>query len=102
MAARHTGTVTWYSADKGYGFIKRDDTSEDIYCHYSAILSDGFHNLEEGERVEFEVKQGHNSARDQARNISAIGGAPLAGSRWDYNCFNSRFPPYILTTLQFS
>jgi CspA family cold shock protein len=58
MEARETGTVKWFSSQKGYGFITRD-SGGDVFVHYSAIEGQGgFRNLEEGDRVEFSVEQG--------------------------------------------
>ncbi|MDP3186386.1 MAG: cold-shock protein [Anaerolineales bacterium] len=51
------GTVKWFNASKGYGFIAREN-GPDVFVHYSAIQSDGFRNLEEGQKVEFTVEQG--------------------------------------------
>jgi CspA family cold shock protein len=53
---RYTGTVKWFSRVKGYGFISPDDEDKDIFVHYSAILADGYRNLEEGQRVEYAVE----------------------------------------------
>jgi CspA family cold shock protein len=50
------GTVKWFNADKGYGFIAVDG-GKDVFVHYSAILSDGYRSLEQGQRVEFEITQ---------------------------------------------
>ena len=54
---KETGTVKWFNAAKGYGFIQRDN-GEDVFVHYSAIASEGYRSLEEGGRVEFEVTRG--------------------------------------------
>jgi CspA family cold shock protein len=57
MSERVTGTVKWFNGSKGYGFIARDG-GEDVFVHYSAIQGEGFRNLDEGDRVEFEIEQG--------------------------------------------
>lgn len=54
---RETGIVKWFNAEKGYGFIQRDN-GEDVFVHYSAIQSEGYRTLEEGSRVSFVVQQG--------------------------------------------
>jgi len=53
-----TGTVKWFSSEKGYGFITPDDGSADVFVHFSAIEGEGYKNLEEGQKVEFEVTSG--------------------------------------------
>jgi CspA family cold shock protein len=57
MSERILGTVKWFNGGKGYGFIERED-GDDVFVHYSAILGEGFRNLDEGQRVEFAVEQG--------------------------------------------
>jgi CspA family cold shock protein len=57
MEDRITGTVKWFNASKGYGFIERTDGA-DVFVHYTAIQSEGFRTLEEGQQVEFSVEQG--------------------------------------------
>jgi CspA family cold shock protein len=53
-----TGTVKWFNANKGYGFIKPDDGGADLFVHHSEIKSAGYASLDEGQKVEFEVGQG--------------------------------------------
>jgi CspA family cold shock protein len=52
------GTVKWFNADKGFGFITVDGAGTDVFVHFSAIQSNGFRSLEENQRVEFEIQQG--------------------------------------------
>ncbi|WP_299227083.1 cold-shock protein [Sulfurihydrogenibium sp.] len=52
-----TGTVKWFDSKKGFGFITRDDNGQDIFVHFSAIQGSGFKNLEEGQKVRFEIVQ---------------------------------------------
>jgi CspA family cold shock protein len=64
-----TGTVKWFSATKGYGFISPSDGGADVFAHFSAIQMDGFKTLKEGQSVEYEVQQGPKGP--QAHNIQA-------------------------------
>jgi CspA family cold shock protein len=65
------GTVKWFSPEKAYGFITPDDGSKDVFVHYSAIVGEGYRNLQEGQKVEFEVTQGQKGP--QASNVRVIG-----------------------------
>ena len=64
-----TGTVKWFNAEKGYGFISQD-SGPDVFVHFSAIQGNGYRNLEENEKVEFEVNQGPKGL--QAANVNRI------------------------------
>ena len=65
-----TGTVKWFSDDKGYGFITPDDQGKDLFVHHSAIAGNGFRSLAEGARVSFETEQGPKGP--SAANVQLI------------------------------
>ena len=67
--AREQGVVKWFNASKGYGFIQRQ-SGEDVFVHFSAIQMDGYKSLNEGQLVEFEVRQGPKGF--QAENVSKV------------------------------
>lgn len=69
MAAKEKGTVKWFNSDKGFGFISREQ-GDDVFVHFSAIKSDGYRSLKEGQRVEFSVTQGPKGA--QAEDVTVI------------------------------
>ncbi|MFD1361963.1 cold shock domain-containing protein [Lentibacillus salinarum] len=62
-----TGTVKWFNAEKGFGFIERED-GDDVFVHFSAINAEGFKTLEDGENVEFEIVEGNRGP--QAANVT--------------------------------
>lgn len=64
------GTVKWFNAGKGYGFISQED-GEDIFVHFSEIQGDGYKSLEEGQAVTFEITTGNNGKK-QASNVSVV------------------------------
>lgn len=68
MADRETGTVKWFNATKGFGFITRD-SGGDVFVHYSAINSQGYRSLEEGQRVQFDVVEGKKGLQAQDVNV---------------------------------
>ena len=65
----YTGTVKWFNDQKGFGFIERE-SGDDVFVHFSAIQSEGFNSLEDGQDVEFEVVEGDRGP--QAENVVAV------------------------------
>nr|WP_308430712.1 cold shock domain-containing protein [Lentibacillus kapialis] len=64
-----TGTVKWFNAEKGFGFIEREE-GDDVFVHFSAINQEGFKTLEDGQNVEFEIVEGNRGP--QAANVTAV------------------------------
>ena len=75
--SRIRGKVKWFNNAKGFGFIGRED-GPDVFVHYSAIQSEGYKSLQEGDDVEFEIGQGAKGA--QAENVTRVGGEQSAAS----------------------
>jgi CspA family cold shock protein len=65
-----TGTVKWFNGEKGFGFITQDGGGPDVFVHFSAIAGSGFRNLDEGQKVQYEVSQGPKGL--QAANVQPI------------------------------
>jgi CspA family cold shock protein len=61
-----TGTVKWFNAEKGFGFINVDGDGPDVFVHYSAIQANGFRELQEDQRVEFDIVQGNKGPQAEA------------------------------------
>jgi cold shock protein len=70
MADRKEGTVKWFNSSKGFGFISQEN-GDDVFVHFQSIVSDGFKNLDEGQKVEFSVTQGEKGL--QASDVKVIG-----------------------------
>jgi CspA family cold shock protein len=64
MSEKEQGTVKWFNGSKGFGFIERE-SGDDVFVHYTAIQSDGFRTLDEGQRVEFIVTEGQKGPQAQ-------------------------------------
>ena len=74
-----TGTVKWFNADKGFGFITPDEGGKDLFVHFSAIQGSGYRSLDEGAKVEYEAQEGEKGP--QAANVRPLGAlAKAAGS----------------------
>ena len=70
----HTGTVKWFNAEKGYGFIADDDGGNDVFVHFSAIQADGFKTLNEGQKVTFSTEPDpKNSDKLRAVDVVVVG-----------------------------
>jgi cold shock protein len=69
-----TGKVKWFNSEKGFGFIEQNDGGKDVFVHFSAISSNGYRSLNEGDEVEFTVEQGQKGL--QATNVKVTGTAP--------------------------
>ena len=71
MAERQQGAVAWFSAAKGFGFIKPDAGGADVFVHFSAIQKDGFKELKENDRVEFHIEEG-KKGKPQAAQVVVL------------------------------
>ena len=67
----YNGTVKWFNADKGYGFISNDEGGEDVFVHFSSIVGEGYKSLTEGQKVTFETQTDPRNGKLRAINVSA-------------------------------
>ncbi|MVB11325.1 Cold shock protein CspC [Caprobacter fermentans] len=66
------GTVKWFNAEKGYGFISNDDGGEDVFVHFSAIQADGYKTLSEGQKVSYDTETDSRNGKLRAANVQVI------------------------------
>lgn len=69
MSEKSTGTVKWFNAEKGFGFINQDNGGADVFVHFRSIVGDGYKTLNEGQKVSFDTEQGQKGL--QAANVVA-------------------------------
>jgi CspA family cold shock protein len=70
----NNGTVKWFNSEKGFGFISNDDGGDDVFVHFTAIESDGFKSLSEGQKVVYDTEPDpKNSSRLRAANVRVVG-----------------------------
>ena len=68
----NTGTVKWFNAEKGYGFLTNDNGTEDVFVHFSAINADGYRSLNEGQRVTFDTEIDARNNKIRAVNVTPV------------------------------
>jgi len=69
----NNGTVKWFNADKGYGFISNDNGGDDVFVHYSSIVTNGYKSLEEGQKVTFDTEVDRKDSRKMcAKNVQIV------------------------------
>jgi CspA family cold shock protein len=68
----NSGTVKWFNADKGYGFISNDDGGDDLFVHFSGIAAQGFKTLNEGQKVTFDIETDKRNGKLCATNVNLV------------------------------
>ena len=68
----NNGTVKWFNADKGFGFISNDDGGDDVFVHFSAIVAQGYKTLAEGQKVTFETQTDPRNGKLRAANVQVV------------------------------
>ena len=69
----YQGTVKWFNADKGFGFISNDEGGDDVFVHFSSIQTDGFKTLEDGQKVSYDIEPDpKNSSKSRAVNVQPL------------------------------
>merc|ERR1711933_650618 len=81
--SKKTGTVKWFNAERGYGFIVPDDGSKDIFVHQTAIQKEGFRSLADGEKVEYDIETDSSDGRIKASIVTGPGGADVQGAAFN-------------------
>jgi CspA family cold shock protein len=66
----YSGTVKWFNASKGFGFITNDSNGEDVFVHFSAIQADGYKSLDEGQKVTFDIEEDSRNSKMRACNVT--------------------------------
>ena len=94
---KEKGTVKWFNASKGYGFIRRE-SGEDVFVHYSAIQMEGYRTLEEGAKVEFEVTRGTKGVGRGQRDYGLSTGSPAGRMKVRPACRPTRCSIWIRIT----
>ena len=68
----NNGTVKWFNAEKGFGFISNDDGGDDVFVHFSAIVADGYKTLNEGQKVTFDTEEDPKNGKIRAVNVCIV------------------------------
>ncbi|GAB5491838.1 MAG: hypothetical protein Phog2KO_20530 [Phototrophicaceae bacterium] len=91
MSERITGTVKWFNAEKGFGFITQEGSDSDVFVHHTAINMDGYRKLVEGDKVEFEITEGRKGP--QASEVTVTSHAPTSNDDDDigYGSYGSDY-----------